>query len=288
MGSAGSLLLCGMLLAAAPAVSSAAHPSALPAGGTVTMRATVDGTPVGEDVLVLDPTAASRISVTIHNGTDTVKHVKTVRLSGTALALTFFSYDTTVPFDVPPKQSVTRTFVLDLGQLAAQATGLLPTTLEVLDVRRDVIASVGATGDVRGSAWSVYGVFGLAVFGLTVLAWTGALLALARRRLPENRWQRAMRFLPAGVGTGLVAVISLSVLRVVAPSPAAEIPFILGAAAAALLLGYLTPHPDDEPNDLPPTPTRSPRPAADRSDTRPVHDPEATQRITRPLPGGTA
>jgi hypothetical protein len=209
--------------------------------------------------------------------------------------------------------------------------------------------------------WSVYGVFGLAVFGLTVLAWAGALFALARRRLPANRWQRAMRFLPAGVGTGLVAVISLSVLRVMAPSPAAEIPFILGAAAGAFVLGYLTPHPAtddfapfesptdrsadapaDPPSHRPPDDTTvdyspdrltsraasraaaraasraasgtasgaAPRPRDDRpadpptatspfppppfTDPRsaPAHaqftDPDATQRITRPLPGGSA
>ncbi|WP_367137784.1 hypothetical protein [Saccharothrix sp. HUAS TT1] len=267
MSSVGSLLLCGIFLGVAPADA---------AGDAVTINATVDGTPVGSGELLLDPSASSRISVTVHNGTDAVLHVKTIRLAGTALALTFFSYDTTVPFDVPAKQSVTRGFVLDLGQLGTQATGLLPTELEVLDTNRDPIAAIATTGDVRGSVWSVYGVFGLAVFGLTVLAWTGALIALARRRLPANRWQRAMRFLPAGVGTGLVAVISLSVLRIMAPAPAAEIPFILGAAAAAFALGYLTPHPDstlDPPLD----------PPAD-----PPFDPESTQRITRPLPGGVA
>ncbi|NUT46689.1 MAG: hypothetical protein HOV94_05115 [Saccharothrix sp.] len=256
MSSVGLLLLCGIFLGVAPAHAT---------GDAIGIDATADGTPIGEETLLLDPAAPARISVTVHNGTDTVRHVKAIRLSGTALGLTFFSYDTTVPFDVPAGQSVTRGFVLDLGQLGGQATGLLPTELEVLDTDRELLASIGTTGDVRGSVWSVYGVFGLAAFALTVLAWAGALVALARRRLPANRWQRGMRFLPAGVGTGLVAVISLSVLRVVAPSPAAEIPFIVGAAAVAFLLGYLTPHPDVD--DLPP-------------------DSEATQRFTRPVPGG--
>ncbi|WP_158852289.1 hypothetical protein [Saccharothrix deserti] len=288
MSSVGLLLLCGIFLGVGPVGVPMAHA----AGDAVTIDATVDGTPVGEDELLLDPSGSSRISMTVHNGTDTVRHVKAIRLSGTALALTFFSYDTTVPFDVPAKQSVTRGFVLDLGQLGTQATGLLPTELEVLDTNREVIASIGTTGDVRGSVWSVYGVFGLAVFGLTVLAWAGALFALARRRLPANRWQRAMRFLPAGVGTGLVAVISLSVLRVMAPSPAAEIPFILGAAAVALVLGYLTPHPaaDElpplDPPLSPPPPLSSPLSPPPLSP--PFADPEATQRITRPLPGGAA
>ncbi|MEV0679476.1 hypothetical protein AB0I60_23420 [Actinosynnema sp. NPDC050436] len=263
MSGVGLLLVCG-IFGVLPGV--VVPPAARAAGDGVTLTAYVDGRQVGPDDLVLDPSRSVKVAVTVHNGTDTARHVKTVRLSGTALALTFFSYDTTVPFEVPAKQSVSRAFHLDLGQLGTQATGLLPTDVEVLDGQREVVAAISATGDVRGSLWSVYGVFGLAVFFLTALAWAGALWALARRRLPANRWQRAMQFLPAGVGTGLVAVISLSVLRVVAPSPAAEVPFVLGAAAAAFLLGYLTPNAAEPP---------------------PV-DPEATLRITRPLPGGAA
>ncbi|HEX8868103.1 MAG TPA: hypothetical protein VF821_20765 [Lentzea sp.] len=214
--------------------------------GSVLLEADVDGRPVGVGTLVLNPADTARVAITVRNNTNTVQRVKTVRISGTALALTFFAYDTTVPFDVPPKSSETRTFPLEPTDLGSQALGLLPVTVEAIDVQRDVIASVETTGDIKGSLWSVYGAFGLGVLVLTALSWAGALIALARRRLPANRWQRAMRFLPAGIGTGLVAVITLSVLRLVAPSPTAEIPFIVGAAAAALLLGYVTPHPGEQ------------------------------------------
>lgn len=213
--------------------------------GTVVLEADVDGRPVGAGTLVLDPQKTAKVSVTVRNNTNTVQRVKTVRISGTALALTFFAYDTTVPFDVPPKTEETRSFPLEPTDLGSQAIGLLPVTVEVIDTQRESIASVEATGDIRGSLWSVYGAFGLGVLVLTALSWLGALIALARRRLPPNRWQRAMRFLPAGIGTGLIAVISLSVLRLVAPSPTAEIPFIVGAAAVALILGYVTPHPGE-------------------------------------------
>lgn len=220
-------------------------------GGSVTLEATVDGSPVGATVLVLDPARTTKVSVTVRNDTNTAKRVKTVRLSGTALALTFFAYDTTVPFEVPANSTETRTFPLEPTDLGSQAIGLLPVTIEVIDPQREVIAAVAATGDIKGSLWSVYGAFGLGVLVLTALSWLGALIALARRRLPANRWQRAMRFLPAGIGTGLIAVISLSVLRLIAPSPSAEIPFIVGAAAVALLLGYITPHPgEQQPSEM--------------------------------------
>jgi len=285
---AGSLLLVGMLLGSAQ--------GAFAAAGDVTVNATVDRKAVGGTTdLLLDPDRSIRVEVTVHNGTNAPRHVKTVRLSGTALALTFFAYDTTVPFDVPAKESVTRAFQLDLADLGGQATGLLPTEIEVLDDNRDVLGSVATTGDVLGSMWSVYAVFGLGVLLLTVFSWAGALIALARRRLPANRWQRAMRFLPAGIGTGLVAVISLSVLKLMAPSPAAEIPFILGSAAAALLLGYLTPHPGD-PDALRPADDADRETddfsGADRYSTTDHHsdygEAPLTERITRPLPPGGA
>jgi hypothetical protein len=137
--------------------------------------------------------------------------------------------------------------MLDLGDLSGQAIGLLPSSVELLDAQRATLGEATTVADVRGSFWSVYGVFGLAMLILTILAWLTALIALARHRLPPNRWRRGLRFLPAGFGTGLVAVVTLSVLRVVPPEPAVEIPVVLGAAAIAFLLGYLTPHPVPPP-----------------------------------------
>lgn len=223
--------------------------------GQLTLQARIDGKAVGDGTLVIDPARTTVVEITASNETSSPLRVRTVRLSGTALALTFFAYDTTVPFDVPPGATVRRSFPLDLADLDRQATGLLPTSVTLLDPQRSVLAEVQATGDVRGSVWSVYGVFGLLLVALTLLAWAGVLVALARQRLPANRWRRALRFLPAGFGTGLSAVITLSVLRLVPPAAAAEIPLILGCAGAALALGYLTPHPGTqepavEPADL--------------------------------------
>lgn len=230
--------LCAALLGGLAAPAAAAGQ-----GGPLSLDARIDGQVVGDGNLVIDPTREATIDITVRNETNSLQRVKTVRLSGTALALTFFSYDTTVAFDVPAGGVERRSFPLDLADLDSQATGLLPATVQLLAPDRTVLAEVAATSDVRGSVWSVFGSFGIAVVVLTLLAWVGALVSLARGTLPANRWRRALRFLPAGFGTGLSAVITLSVLRLVAPAPAAEVPLVLGAAAAALLLGYLTPHP---------------------------------------------
>ena len=122
---------------------------------------------------MLDPAQAAKVEVTVRNDTNTLQRVKTVRISGTALALTFFAYDTTVPFDVPAKSTETRSFPLEPTDLGSQAIGLLPVTVEVIDVNGTCIASVETTGDIKGSLWSVYGAFGLGVLVLTgvVVGW---------------------------------------------------------------------------------------------------------------------
>jgi len=207
------------------------------ASGQLAVTASIDGQEIGGATVPVNPAKPVKLVVTANNSGASTVRVRSVKLSGVALALTFYSYDT-------------RTFILDLGDLAGQATGLLPSSVELLDGQRATLGEATTVADVRGSFWSVYGVFGLAMLVLTILAWLTALLALARHRLPPNRGRRGLRFLPAGFGTGLVAVITLSVLRLVPPEPAIEIPVVLGAAAIAFLLGYLTPHPAPRPAPL--------------------------------------
>lgn len=221
-------------------------------GGPVTVGAVLNGSPIAGHTVVIDPAHPVGLAVTVENGTGSVLHVHSVRLVGTALALTFFDYDTTVPFDVPAHGQASRTLSLDLSDLDGQAVGLLPASVDLLDESKTVLASANTVTDIRGSFTSVYGIFGIAMLVLTILAWAAALLAMARRTLPANRWRRALRFLPAGFGTGVVAVITLSVLRLVAPAPAVELPVIAFTAAVGLLLGYLTPQP------LPPLPADAP------------------------------
>ncbi|GAA3439837.1 hypothetical protein [Kutzneria kofuensis] len=96
-------------------------------------------------------------------------------MSGTALALTFFAYDTTLPFDIAAHGRATRTFGLDLADLDGQAIGLLPASVELFDVGRNELAAVDTVTDVRGSILSVYGVFGIAVLLLTIAAWVTCL-----------------------------------------------------------------------------------------------------------------
>ncbi|SDD82505.1 hypothetical protein [Actinokineospora iranica] len=239
----GRLIAAAVALVATVLVLNAAPASAQESDEPLRVTVTVDGADITGRTVELDPGKPAELSITAVNPGSAPVKVRLVRVSGVALALTFYAYDTTLPFEVPARGQTVRTFPLDVRDLDGQAIGLLPTSVELLSEDRTALGGASTVADVRGSYWSVYGVFGLALVVLTAVTWAGALLALARHRLSRNRFRRALRFLPAGVGTGLVAVVTLSVLRLVPPEPAVEIPIVLGAAVIALLLGFLTPHP---------------------------------------------
>jgi len=107
--------------------------------------------------------------------------------------------------------------------------------------RRRVLAEAGFPADIRGSVNSVYGVFGLAVLGITLLLLGSLLLGIRRTQMPENRWKRAMRFLPAGIGLGFVLTFTLSATRQLSPSAASWTTVVLLCAAVAFAVGYFLP-----------------------------------------------
>ncbi|SDJ36277.1 hypothetical protein SAMN05192558_109141 [Actinokineospora alba] len=239
----GRLIAAAVALVTAALVLGASPAAAQDGDEPLRVTVTIDGKNIDGRTVTLDPRKVAELSITAENPGSKPQKVRLIRVSGVALALTFYAYDTTLPFEVPARGRTTRTFPLDVRDLDGQAIGLLPTSVTLLDDDRNVLGGAKTVADVQGSFWSVYGVFGLAMLVLTAITWAGALLALARHRLSPNRFRRALRFLPAGIGTGLVAVVSLSVLRLVPPEVEVEIPIVLGAALVAMALGFLTPHP---------------------------------------------
>jgi hypothetical protein len=215
----------------------------------ITLGAALDGTDVREsgdhDPIDLDPDGTVAVHVTVRNDTSQPVLVRTVRLDGRVLGLTFFAYDTRVGLQVAPGTTEELTFDLDLAGLGGQATGLVRGSVAVLDPDRHVVASAPVTVKVKGRLTSVYGLFGLAVVLLTLVSAAAALLGLARGRLAHHRWSRATRFLTPGIGVGLSAVFTLSALGVWAPTTARTLLLVVVPAAISLALGYLTPAPDD-------------------------------------------
>ena len=221
--------------------------SAADSGLTVTT--TIDGRPVtpsnDRHPVPLHPKKETTVNVKVHNDSGEAVSVRTVRIEGRAVGLAFFAYDTSVGLDVPAGTSDSTSFVLDLAGLDGQATGLMPGSVKLLDAGRHEIASQSIVTDVRGSLWSVYGVFGLAIAGLTGIALARAILELAGQRTSPNRFWRAVRFAMPGVGIGLIVVFTLSATRLFAPNPDRWWPIVLITSLVGFALGYLTPTPDE-------------------------------------------
>jgi hypothetical protein len=211
--------------------------------GQLVLSVAVHGNPLTEGPVTLTPAEPLLLIVTVRNNSQRPAEVHSVRMSGAVLGLPFFVYDTSVGWMVPAGNEGSWTLEVPLDDLAGQATGLLPIEIELRGADRDTVAAADGTADVRGSIVSTYGLFGLGLVLATTILWIAVLLGLARHRLPVNRWRRALRFVPAGAGLGLVVVVGLSALRVTAPSGSSELGFLIGATSVAFVLGYLTPTP---------------------------------------------
>ena len=192
--------------------------------------------------LVLTPLRGADVSVRVRNDGSEELRVDSVRLESRVLGLAFVTYTTRVDMVVPPGDEQDRRFQIDTGDLAAQATGLLPGTLSLWG-SGELVAQEDLAVDVRGSLTSLYGVFGLAVAATTVLLLVAGLYRLATHQLSGNRWLRATRFAVPAAGLGLTLTFTLSALGLLMPSPTASLGFVAAGTAVGLLLGYLTPDP---------------------------------------------
>lgn len=241
-----------LALVVAAAASTGWAPSAH-ASGTVKVLATIDGQPLaGSNAghpLRLYPGKESAVDLEVTNSGNGPVTIRTVDLTGRVIGLAFYSFQTAVSLTVEPGSHGSLQYLLDLSGLRGQATGLIPASLNLHDAAGTTISSQGFVSDVRGSLVSVYGLFGLVVLVLTLLALAAVLLALARHRLPTNRWMRGLRFLTPGLGIGLVLVFTLSALRIFVPRAETWVLLLAISAVALFVIGYLTPSPVEEGDD---------------------------------------
>ena len=230
------------------ALAGPAAPAAADDGVSITTK--IDGRPVRDSSdrhpvrLHIDGTAA--VHIAIENPSDKTVRVRTVHIEGRAVGLSFYAYDTSVGLEVGPRQRDAISFDLDLRPLKGQATGLMPGSVKLLDADRHEIAREAMVTDVRGSLWSVYGMFGLVIAVLTTVALARSILELAAQRMSLNRWWRGVRFGIPGVGIGLIVVFTLSATRLFAPKSEEWLPIVLISGLVGFVLGYLTPTPDEE------------------------------------------
>lgn len=206
---------------------------------------TINERPVEEvdanEPLRLVPLDGALVEVELTNPGENAVTVRSVRLDGQVMGLTMYNYTTRVDIEMPPNSITLRRIDLDLLDLSGQAVGLIPSRVQLLDDDRNVLLEESFTADVRGSANSVYGVFALAVAGITSVLFGTLLWAILRRSLPQNRWRRAMHFVPVGIGVGFVLTFTLSATRQLSPSASSWVTVVLICGAVALAVGYFLP-----------------------------------------------
>src|SRR5690348_2910235 len=221
--------------------------------GVVVTSATVGGQDVAStnwgEPLRLVPGEFIDVELRVANYGDHAVHLRRADLSGRVLGLVFFSY--LVPLDVTVVPGATETvrYRLELIGIDDQAIGLMRGDVAVVGDNGDRIAWLPMISDVRGSLLSVYGLFGIALLILTVLASIDAGLAIRRHRLSASRWLRGLRLLTPGVGVGLVLLFTATVLRIWVPRTPVWLVIAAGTAAAFFAIGYFTPTPDGQHGD---------------------------------------
>jgi hypothetical protein len=239
-------LVAALAASAVPVLTAAAPAAADPNSIALTVMVTVDSQALGVQNVEVDPERPVALLITAANNGLSPQHVRTIRFSGGVLGLSFFGYDTTTPFDVAPHELATRTLVLDIGELRGQATGLIPASVDLLDASGNSLGSAETVADVRGSLLSLYGALGVVLLVFAAAAWASAVLALGRRDRQVSRWRSAGRFLPAGIGTGLLAVVWLSIFRLVAPEPLTALGVVLGGVLVGMIAGSIAARPEHD------------------------------------------
>jgi hypothetical protein len=254
-----ALVACVVLPAALSLPIALALPAATASASSsdsVTFTAVINGQPTGHSSSAqpvnLYPRRVTTVSLRVTNGTSRPVIIQAVNINGEVAGLSFFSFDTSVDLAVRSGHTTRLSFSLDMSSLKGQATGLIPANIKLFNLNGDVVASQSLVTKVHGSLISVYGLFGLAILVLTILAVIDVFLAMARHRMPQNRWRRGLRFMTPGIGIGLVFVFSMSALGIWTPTAHTWLPIAVIFAVGFFIIGYLTPTPldvDEEDDD---------------------------------------
>jgi hypothetical protein len=256
-----TLMLC-LASGAALALAAPAGAATAPVTAIFTINGRAAAHTSSSNPIKLDPTKPAEVTLEVTNHSSNPVTVASVALSGRALDITFFDFETETALLVPPGTTQTQQFSLNFAPLNGQGDGLIPASIHILDDHRHVLAGQNFTADVRGRITSLFGLFAIEVTVFTIILFVGALLALARGTLHENRFRRAVRFLWPGLGLGIVIVFGAAILRIFVPGPGHWLPIVLVCAAVGFAVGYLTPNPardDYAPLDEPESPPVDPR-----------------------------
>ncbi|CAM4009578.1 hypothetical protein [Smaragdicoccus niigatensis] len=258
--------LTSMVLAALPLLGGEAPAGAAPEAGGLSYVATLDGQDVAASTeskpLRLELSRPIVLAVQFTNHSGQAVSVDDIGIRGEILGLTLFNVEAAVDLSVPAHKSASLKLKINLRQLRGQATGLIGGVFEVQTAAGQTIDTDIVT-DVRGSLFSVYGLLGLFLVIVTILAGLEVALAISQGNMPANRFRRGLLTSVPGIGMGLILVFSFSALRVWAPTGPKWILAVLILGASCFAVGYFTGQPDEDDDEM--WDGKSPRHAMDES-----------------------
>ncbi|MEM7093579.1 MAG: hypothetical protein AAF567_11300 [Actinomycetota bacterium] len=199
----------------------------------------------GDPITITDGERTELI-LDLENTADTPTEVRYVRFEGRTLDMVFLTYDTEIAVELAGEQArQLPPIFFNFFDLGGQASGYLRGQLQLFDADRELIGSQPIYLDASGDGFSTLSWFNL----LLLLAAVGGagwnLVRLAQRRLPSNRFIRAIRFAAIGVVAGLAIAAACSTLRIWPLDTLAWVLIVVISGIIGYAVGFLLPGGDD-------------------------------------------
>jgi hypothetical protein len=179
--------------------------------------------------------------MTLRNDGPTVAIVRYLRLSGALLGIHFANFQGSVNVAVLPGTTRTVAVRSDFFDVDRVATGYVNGTMSAVSEQRETLAAQRFDANINGSWVSTEGLLLAQVFLFALISLVDIGVGLSRRRLPRNRFIRAILFSLAAASTVLTLVIIAAMAQIALFDASAWVPALLVASAGGFVLGYLSP-----------------------------------------------
>jgi len=224
-------------------------------GDQVEFEAILNGTEVSKSAprspVSLVGADIAQLELKMTNVSDEPVTVRYIRFEGEVIDMIFLTYDTAVRVEIAPGETETiPPVLLDFYDLGGQASGYLRGHVQLYDEDREIIGSEQMFLNASGDGFSTLSLFNVLLLIATAAGAAWNLLRLAQRRLPANRFVRAMRFLAVGAGAGLTLAVAFSTLRIYPLGTLGWLLFTIIGSIIGYLVGFVLPGGDDELIDV--------------------------------------
>ena len=232
--------ISGMSLGAGAAAGAATAPSRLKVtAASIGDRSLLSATRANP--IVINPKVRQQLSMTVRNDGTSVVSVRYLRLTGSLLGVHFVRYQASSNIDVAAGTTRTISVLGDFFDVDGVATGYMSATMQVVDQQRVVLASQPFVADVQGKVVSSVGLLLLEAFAFSAVGIVQIVFGLARRRLPRNRFVRAVFFAVTFGSVVITLTVAAAMARVALFGSSSWVPALLIASGIGFVLGYLSP-----------------------------------------------